>query len=191
MHYVRDVRSIVFLTVAAIVAACAVIRALPAEHEAAADTSHPQEIRGVSLDALDNGHGLPVSALRAVLDTKSGSTLDPARLEHDRTALRQLLESRGYLASRVDAPSVTFANGGAYVVFSIVVGQKFHFRDIKLVGVNARDTGLVTIGAWDLANLERVERVRGALAGGAHKTVVASVTTDATAAAVDVEFTAR
>ncbi len=185
-------RSIALLTVAAVAAVWAVVRHLPAENEAVAETAHPQQIVGVSLDALDNGHALPVSALRAVLDTKSGDLLDPTNLEHDRAAIRTVLEGRGFLGARVEAPTVTFSGGGAYVVFAVSCGTVYHFRDITTSGLNARDAGLVTLGAWDTANPERVERVRQALAevaGG--KTVIATLHTDTAANAVDVEFSIK
>lgn len=186
-------RSVAVLTLAAIAAAYAVVRALPAEHEASADNPHPQQILGVSFDGGDakSGHGLPVSALRGVLATKPGDTLDPATLAHDRAALHDLLASRGYLAATIDAPTVTFSSGGAYVVFSIAVGDRYHFRDISLAGVGAREAGLVTIGAWDTASLERVERVRQALEAAVHQPVAARITTDAAASAVDVQFATR
>ena len=186
-------RSIALLTVAAVAAVWVVVRHLPAENEASAGPAeHPQQIKGVSLDALDNGHALPVSALRAVLDTQPGDLLDATHLEHDRVALRTVLEGRGFLGARVDAPSVTFSGGGAYVVFAVSCGTVYHFRTITTTGVRARDAGLVTIGAWDSASPERVERVRQALAdvsGG--KPVVATLRTDAAANAVDVEFAIR
>lgn len=186
-------KSVLLLTALAIAGGWAVVRHLPSEPEAAAAiTDHPQQIAGVSIDGLDAGRTLPVSALRAVLDTKAGDAIDPAKLDHDRAAMRAVLESRGYLAAKIDAPSVTFSDGRAFVVFSVSMGQVFHFRNVTTAGINPRDTGLITIGSWDVANPERIERVRQALADvSPGKQVVASTHTDAAAAAIDVDFTVR
>ena len=186
-------RSVLLLTALALAGGWAVVRHLPSEPEAAAAaTDHPQQIAGVSIDGLDAGRTVPISALRSVLETKAGDSLDATKLDHDRAAMRTVLESRGYLATTIDAPSVTFANGQAFVVFSIAMGQVFHFRDVTHAGISARDSGLITIGSWDSANPERIERVRQALADvSPKKTVVATTHIDAAAAAIDVDFTVR
>jgi outer membrane protein assembly factor BamA len=189
------VRSVLLLTALAIAAGYVVVRHLPDEPEAsAAITDHPQQIASVSIDGLDAGRTIPVSALRSVLATKAGDALDAQKIDHDRAAMTSVLEARGYLAAKIDAPSVTFADGHAYVVYSVSTGQVFHFRNVTSSGIGARDRGLITIGAWDTASPERIERVRQALAETAanvKKSVVASTHIDASAAAIDVDFTVR
>ncbi len=183
-------RSLLLLTLVAAVAAWAVVRQLP-ENEAIAQptlSSHPQEIRSI---ALDGGRGLPLSTLRAALTTRIGDVIDRDHLALDRAALQTALETRGYLTAKVAPPTVTFSNGGAYVMFSIDRGPAYHFRTIELVNVKERDAGVITIGAWDTANPERLERVRQALADvltrqGKPARVTTELRTDVSASAVDV-----
>ncbi|MCX5747374.1 MAG: hypothetical protein NT062_33325 [Proteobacteria bacterium] len=196
-------RSVLLLTLIAAAAAWAVVSHLP-ESEAVADSSlatvvsmapqgmAPQGVRSVALD----GRGLPLAAMRAALATKVGTTLDRDQLAADRATLQHMLETRGFLHAKVDAPSVTFSGNGAYVLFAIERGPEFHVRDVKLVGVSERDVGMVTIGAWDVANPDRIERVRQALEASIlsaspvrTRHVTADVTTDLAASAVDVVFT--
>jgi len=75
-----------------------------------------------------------------------------------------------------------------FVVFPIERGAEFHVRDVKLVGVEPSNAGIVTIGAWDTANPERIERVRQALENAHVGHVSATLETDAAASAVDVTF---
>src|ERR1041385_1006898 len=153
-------RSVLAVILVAAVAVGVVVRELP-EGEATADTQlhRAQEIQSIAFD----GRGLPVMAMRQILGSRTGELLDSAKLERDRAALQAFLAARGYLAARVEAPSVTFApNGGAYVSFAIAQGPMFHVRNVGLVGASVED-GVVTIAPGDDASAERLERARQAL----------------------------
>jgi len=187
-------RPLLVLIVLAAVAAGVLVHELP-EGEAKADTQvlRAQEIQNIAFD----GRSLPVMAMRQILASRPGDLLDSAKLERDRASLQAFLEARGFLAARVDVPSVTFApNGGAYVSFAIAQGPMFHVRNVRLVGASDQD-GVVTISPGDDASAERIERARQALVSSlplkAHKqaTVTLKMHTDLAASAVDVELIAR
>jgi len=142
-------RPLLVLIVLAAVAAGVLVHELP-EGEAKADTQvlRSQEIQSIAFD----GRSLPVMAMRQILASRPGDLLDSAKLERDRASLQAFLEARGFLAARVDVPSVTFApNGGAYVSFAIAQGPMFHVRNVRLVGASDQD-GVVTISPGDDAS---------------------------------------
>lgn len=191
-------RSLILVIAALAIGGGLAARYLPAK-EAQADeapaqisTGGAQVVRSV---AIDGGRNLPYAALRSVLATKAGDALDAQRLEHDRAALAAELADRGYLAAKVAPASVTFARGGAYVVFDIEPGRMFHLRTITVTGPGRRDADVVTLAAGDEAIRERIARARQSLAdtyarrGG--KLVELTVRPDAAAAAVDVELATR
>src|SRR5262249_37412250 len=132
----------------------------------------------------------------AVISTKVGDRVDEHRLEADRAALKTELEARGYLAAKVAPASITHgARGGAYIVFDIERGPMFHLRSVTVTRPGQRDTAGGRVRAGDDAIAERLALARQALAdsfayhGG--KQVELRVTTDAAAAAVDVELATR
>ena len=184
----RVVLVLLLVTVACIALA---IRNLPEQDIVSARTF---DVRSV---AIDGGHGLPLAALRSVLHTEVGRTLEDAALDHDRAALETALEERGYLAAHVSQPSVTYdAQGGAYVVFDIERGPMFHLRSVEITGPGEREVGVVTLSAGDEAVRERVEHARQALldtfaARGRKAEVELTQRTDFAAAAVDVVLTTR
>jgi len=191
------VRSIAVVTAFVIMAAWAGFRYLPAitaSAEAAVNrrVARLQEVRSVSLD----GHDLPSSRLRAVLETRPGDQLDPARLLRDRDAMEHALADLGYLAARVEPATVTFdAAGAAYLTFEIDHGAQFHLRNVRVTGPG-KDAGVITLVAGDDAVRGRIERSRQALADslarrGRPAEVELSVRTDLAAAAVDVVLATR
>ena len=192
------------LVAAAAAGAWATVRHLPgsvsssAEAPAAAEPS-PAQIsaqREVQSIALDGGRGLPLASLRDCLATHQGDQLDAGRLAQDRAALEHELESRGYLAARVEPAIVTFSpSGGAYVTFPITAGPVFKLRSVTVKGAPIKDASVVTLIAGDEAVASRIERARVTLADalgrrGKPATITVALTTDAAAAAVDVELVA-
>ena len=190
-------RSLGFVVAVVIVAAWAMFRYLPATTaNAEAAVNRPigrlQEVRSVSFD----GHKLPASRLRAVLETHPGDQLDAQRLVRDRDAMERALADLGYLAARVAPAVVTFDTAGAaYVTFEIDQGLMFHLRNVTVTGAG-RDTAVVTLTAGDDAIRGRIERARQGLADGLARrgrpaSVELSVHTDLAAAAVDVVLATR
>lgn len=191
-------RTLVLLTLLVGVGAWAGIRQLPEGEAQAEDKAAPgaTDLQQVQSIALDGGRGLPSAALRAVISTKIGDRIDEHRLEADRAALKAELEARGYLAAKVAPATVTHgARGGAYIVFDIERGPMFHLRSVTVTGPGQRDAAVVRLAAGDDAIGERLALARQALAdssayhGG--KQVELRLTTDAAAAAVDVELATR
>ena len=184
-------------TLAAVATTLVVVHEVLPEREAAAKDAvalpHVQEVQSISIE----GRHLPMLALRETLTTHVGDKLDGARLERDRAALESTLVASGYLAAHVDAPVVTFGDGGAaFVTFAVAQGEMFHLRSVTVTGATARDAGVLTIGRGDEAIADRIERARAGVAErlattrGAHG-VTARRQVDATAAAVDVELIAN
>jgi len=185
-----------FLVATALVAASAwgLLRQLPeGEAQASPHASRPQEIESVSLD----GERLPVAALRDVLATHAGDLVDSAKLEHDRSALQAALARRGYLRANVSPAQVTFDDdGGAFVTFAIDQGTEFHVRSVNVAGAPAKDAGVVTITAGEVASPVHIEEERQALATrlaarGKQATVTVQIATDDAAGAVDVTLVAQ
>jgi len=151
----------------------------------------PQQIQSVSID----GRALPLAALRAVVSTEPGATLDMARLEKDRIALEAELAARGHLAAHVDPATVSYgATGGAFVTFQVTKGPVFKLRSVTVTGASPRDAGVVTLTAGDDAIADRIERARQQLADslaarGKPSQVTVSVRPDQAAGVVDVELT--
>ncbi|MBA3452160.1 MAG: hypothetical protein H0T42_03565 [Deltaproteobacteria bacterium] len=177
-------RSVLVLLVCAAVGACTVEAAQPA-------LLPPQLIQSVSID----GRALPLAALRSVLATRPGLTLDAARLEQDRLALGAELAARGHLAATVEPASVIYGPaGGAFVTFQVTKGPVFKLRSVTVIGANERDAGVVTLSAGDDAIADRIERARHALdetllrRGKASRVTVAT-RADLAAGVVDVELT--
>jgi len=170
------------------------IRHLPQEAQAEPVISNvkPQEIRSVGLD----GRGLPMAALRSVLETQVGNIVDRAAIERDRKALTETLVGRGYLAANVGEARVTFGVGGAaYVVYPIQQGPLFRVRSINVEGASAAEAGVVTL-AGEVADAERIGLARKAVeervrVRGKQSAVVASLSLDNAAGLVDVRLTAR
>jgi hypothetical protein len=206
------VRAIVITTAVVVIAAWVMLRRLPtteANVEAAVNrpVARLQEVRSVALD----GRNLPEARLREVLRTRTGEQLDSTRLERDREAMEQRLAELGYLAARVDPPTVTFDRAGAaYVTFEIDQGKLFHLRTVEVTGAG-RDAVVVTLTSGDLAVRHRIESARDALSDALERradqrpghravrgepreppsSVELSVHTDLAAAAVDVTFATR
>jgi outer membrane protein assembly factor BamA len=186
-------RSLLLAAGLAAAAAWGLVRHLP-EGEARAEPQivRSQELESVALDA----HDLPVTSLREVLASRAGDPLDRAKLEHDRAALQNALAARGYFAAKVGAADVSFdEHGGAYVTFAIDQGPEFHVRTVEVTGATAKDAGVVTLTAGEVASPARFAQAREALAErlaarGKPATVTVEVTTDEAAAAVDVVLSA-
>ena len=185
-----------FLVATALVAASAwgLLRQLPeGEAQASPHASRPREIESVSFD----GDRLPVAALRDVLATHAGDLVDAAKLEHDRSALEAALAGRGYLRAKVSPAQVTFdEDGGAFVTFAIDQGNEFHVRSVNVAGAPAKDAGVVTITAGEVASPRHIEEERQALATrlaarGKQATVTVQIATDDAASAVDVTLVAQ
>jgi outer membrane protein assembly factor BamA len=188
-------RSLILLTVLAAATTWVVVHQLP-EGEAVAEvasTTRPQEVQSIAFD----GHALPTAALRALLATRQGDLLDARTLERDRTTLEHALTERGYLAARVEPPTVTFnAAGGAFVTFAISQGKLFHLRTVTVTGSTTRDAGVVTLTTGDDASADRLERARQMLGEnlsrrGKTATVSIELHQDPAAALVDVVLAAR
>lgn len=187
-------RSIVFVTAVVILAAWAMVARLPeptANAEVAVDrpVARMQEVRSISLD----GQHLLQARLRAVLETRPGDQLDPARLERDRAAMERALSDLGYLAAHIEPAAVTFDDSGAaYVTFDVDQGRMFHLRHIEVTGPS-KDAAVVTLAPGDDAIQGRLQRARDALSEGLARRgkpalVDLSVRTDLAAAAVDVKL---
>lgn len=190
-------RSIALVIAAIIVVVWAMFRHGPvtsstAEAAVNRPAAHLQEVRSVSLD----GHKLPSSQLREVIQTHPGAQLDSEGLQRDRAAMERALADLGHLAARVEPAVVTFdAAGAAYVTFEVDQGPMFHLRNIQVTGAG-KDATIVTLAAGDAAIRTRIERARQELADtlarrGKPATVELSVHTDVAAAAVDVVLTTR
>lgn len=151
-----------------------------------------QEIQSVSFD----GRNLPLAALRDVLATRAGNLIDLDTVKRDRAALEQTLVGRGYLAAKVAEPRVTFGAGGAvYVTFAIAQGPLFRIRNVTVLGATVADAGVVTLGAGEIADADRIGNARRALEArlrvrGKTTTVDAKLALDATHGVVDVELAA-
>jgi outer membrane protein assembly factor BamA len=184
------------LTVAVIVAVWATARHPDpeADADAAVDppSAQPQEVRSISLD----GHQLPLSRLRSVLETHTGEQIDHARIDRDRDAMERALSDLGYLAARVQPAAITFdAVGAAYVTFEIDKGKLFHLRNVEVTGAG-KDAAIVTLSPGDDAVRTRIDHARQALSDGLARrgkptTVELAVHTDLAAAAVDVTLATR
>ena len=185
-------RVVLVLLLATVVCVAFAIRNLPDDEVVV--TARTFQIKSV---AIDGGHGLPLAALRSVLHSQVGAQLDDTALDHDRAALEEALEERGYLAAHVAPPSVTYdATGGAYIVFDIDRGPMFHLRSVAVTGPGEREIGVVTIAAGDEAVRERVEHARQALLDtierrGRKAEVALTQRADFAAAAVDVVLETR
>lgn len=186
------------LLVAAGLAAAAmwgVVHQLPeGEAEAEPQAVRPREVQSVS---LDGGPRLPEAALRAVLETHAGEQLEQAKLDHDRAAMQDALAARGFLAASVGPAQVTFDEAGAaFVTFSVETGREFHVRSVAVTGATAKDAGVVTIAAGEVASATRIAEARDTLADrlaarGKRGDVTVQMTTDTAAAAVDVVLSAQ
>jgi hypothetical protein len=186
-------RTLALLTVMVVFGAWAVIRHLP--EVAQADTLS-MDRRLVQSISIDGGRRLPNAAMRAAVSTKVGDLLDARKLEQDRAAIEAELEQRGYLSARVSPATVTHGpRGGAYVVFDVEPGPMYHLRSVTVTGPGQRDAAVVRLAAGDEASQERISRARQALAdsfsrrGGKHVELL--MTTEVSAAAVDVELATR
>lgn len=186
-------RTLALLTALLSVSAWAVVHHLP--EEAQADTRPALDARQVQSIALD-GRNLPSSALRAAISTRIGDLVDEARLERDRAAIQAELFARGHLAAKVAPASVTHGpRGGAYLVFDVEPGPLFHLRSVTVTGPGQRDAAVVRLAAGDEAIQGRVLLARQTLAdaylGRGGKQVDLRVTSDAAAAALDVELATK
>ena len=188
-------RSLLLAAGLAAAAVWGVVHHLP-EGEAEAE---PQAVRArqVQSVSLDGGPRLPMAALREVLATHAGDSLDEAKLDHDRTAMQQALAARGFLAANVGAAQVSFDEAGAaYVTFAVETGPEFHVRSVAVTGATAKDAGVVTLATGEVASAARIAEARDALADrlaarGKRGSVTVQTTTDAAAAAVDVVLSAQ
>lgn len=189
-------RALLALMTIALAAGWAGIRYLPtdAQAEPVVLNARPQEIRSV---ALDGDRGLPVGALRDVLETKAGGLIDLAAVKRDRAALQAELVERGFLAATVGEARVTFGAGGVvYVVFPIQQGPVFHLRHVTVEGAKATEAGIVTFAGGDVADADRIARARKAveerlLVRGKQHVVEASLSLDAAAGVADLTLSAR
>jgi hemolysin activation/secretion protein len=179
---VRPLLLVTALTTVASAAIAAVVVMPEGEADAHAAPAHVQEVQSIALD----GRHLPVQQLRQTLTTHVGEKLDAVKLQRDRNALETSLVGQGYLTAHV-AEKVTFARGGAaFVTFAVEQGPLFHLRS-----VSARDSGVLTIGKGDVAQADRLERARVALAERLGKPVAIHQAVDVNAGVVDVELVAR
>ncbi len=172
------------------------IRHLPDDEAQAAPVAgdvRPQEVLSVSLD----GSGLPMAALRDVLETQPGTLIDLAAVQRDRAALTKVLVDRGYLAARVETARVTFGAGGAvYVTFPIAQGPLFRIRNINVAGASASEAGIVTLAGGEVADADRIALTRRAVEArlkvrGKQDAVDATLALDVIAGLVDIQLTAR
>lgn len=171
------------------------IRHLPdeAQAEPVARDVRPQEILSVSLD----GRGLPMAALRGVLETQAGALIDLATVQRDRVSLTKVLVDRGYLAARVDTARVTFGAGGAvYVTFPIEQGPLFRIRNINVAGASASEAGIVTLAGGEVADADRIALTRRAVEArlkvrGKQNAVDAALALDTALGLVDIQLTAH
>jgi hemolysin activation/secretion protein len=157
----RVVLKILVLTLGAAAAATVVVCELP-ERQADAEphTSRPLEVQSVALEGRD----LPIAALRSVLVSHSGDTVDTVKLTEDRAALRGALVSSGYLDAKVQAAQVVFdASGGAYLTFAVTPGPLFHVGKVTVTGAQTSDSGILTVGRGDVVRTDRLEQARDAL----------------------------
>jgi len=190
------VRALLAVMTIALAAGWVGIRHLPADAQAEPVTlnARPQEIRSVS---LDGDRGLPMAALRDVLETKAGGLIDLAAIKRDRAALQAVLIERGYLAATVGDARVTFGAGGVvYVTFPIQQGPVFRLRNITVEGASATEAGIVTFAGGDVADAERIARARKAVeerlrVRGKQHVVEASLSLDAAAGVADLTLSAR
>lgn len=188
-------RSVLTLIAAVAVCALVAVRYLP-HNEAKAARIPPTgaELREVKSIAFAGGWGMPYAALRAQVSTQIGELLDDTQLERDRQSIERELNSRGYLAARVTAPSVTHApEGGAYIVFDIERGPLFTLRSIEVTGPGKDHAGVITLAPGDDALGDRISRAGQAVTDtlarhGKRSKVEIKLTTDPIAATVDVEL---
>ena len=188
-------RAVLLLSVIVLAAGWVGIRHLPdeAQAEPVVLDVRPQEVLSVALD----GRGLPMAALRDVLETQAGALIDLATVKRDRVALTDVLVSRGYLAARVEDPRITFGAGGAvYVTFPIKQGPLFRIRNVTVVGASAAQIGVVTLAAGEVADADRIALARKSVeerlrVRGKQDAVAASLALDTTAGVVDLQLTAR
>lgn len=186
-------RSLVLLTVLAAATGYGVIRTLPSsDAEPAAAPAKAHQVESIAFE----GRALPVPALRAVLSTHTGDTLDIARLEKDRVAVEAELVARGYLAAKVAPAQVGFDAGGAFVTFAVTQGPLYHVHAIAVTGATARDAGVVTLVAGDPVEADRLAHARDALsarlgARGKSGAVAVELARDDREATVDVELSVR
>jgi hypothetical protein len=186
------VRSLLLLTLLTAIAAVLVVQSLP-EGDASAGgiPHHTKRVESITID----GRGLPLSRMRAALETAIGSDIDTQTLARDRAALEDVLASRGYLSGRVASPVVTYGpSGGVYVVFDVERGPLYHVRSITLAGPGWGDAGVVTLVPGDEALPDRLDYVRRTaehtLANhGMDAAIELSVRHDAFAHLVDVTLT--
>jgi hypothetical protein len=189
------VRAVVLLSVIVLAAGWVAIRHLPdeAQAEPVVLDVRPQEVLSVSLD----GRGLPMAALRDVLETRPGSLIDLATVQRDQVALTDELVSRGYLAARVETPRVTFGAGGAvYITFPIKQGPLFRIRNITVAGASAAEAGVVTLAGGEVADADRIALARKSVEArlrvrGKQDAVAATFALDTAAGLVDLQLTAR
>lgn len=153
-----DVRSFLVLLGLVAVVAVATLQMLPSgDAHATTVVARADEVRSIAID----GDDLPMAQLRQRLATRVGDTLDAVRLDRDRAALEGYLVARGYLAAKVNPPSITFgAQGGAFIVFEIDRGALYHLGEVTLEGGDWKHAGVVTILAGDEADAGRLARAR-------------------------------
>jgi len=188
-------RSALMLLVAVAVCALVAVRYLPHNEAKAAEIQSVEApSRDVKSVAFAGGWGMPYAALRAAVSTQIGEKLDDTQLERDRQAVERELNSRGYLAAHVTAPSVTLApEGGAYIVFDIERGPLFTLRTIQVTGPGKDHAGVITLAPGDDALGDRISRAGQAVTDtlarhGKHSNVEIKLATDPIAATVDVEL---
>ena len=200
LHFPSGVKSLLVLPV--LVAAAAAGAWATVRHGASSADAQPmaaaaeaqREIQSVS---LDGGRGLPLATLRDCLSTHPGEQLDAGKLVQDRAELERELESKGYLAARVEPAIVTFRPaGGAYITFPISAGPVFKLRSVTVKGARLSDSSVLTLAVGDDAVANRIERARATLADalgrrGKSVTVTVAMTTDAAAGTVDLELLAK
>lgn len=187
-------RSLSLLALVAAVLAGGSIRHVPTE--AAADPvplALSNKVQSIAIDA----RGLATSSLRAALVTHEGDVLDATRLADDRDALAAALVADGYLDAQVTDAKVTQTPSGAYVVFGIEQGSKFHVGAVTVRGATEKDAGVVALVEGDLATADRIELARQSLVerlaarGAKTDGVVAVLREDAAAATVNIELIAH
>lgn len=185
------------LVAAAAAGAWATVRHTASGVEAQPMAAAAEAQRQIQSVSFDGGRGLPLASLRDCLSTHPGEQLDAGKLVQDRAMLEQDLESKGYLAARVEPAIVTFSPaGGAYITYPISAGPVFKLRSVTVKGAPIKDASVVTLMAGDDAIASRIERARATLADalgrrGKPATVTVAMTSDVAAGAVDVVLLAK
>ena len=148
-------------------------------------------VASITLD----GQNLPLAALRGVMDTRPGASLDHDVLAHDRAAMSAALVARGFLAASVKPAVITWADDAAYISYEVAQGPMFRIGKVTVTGATDKDA-VITISSGDDAIASRIESARQILADnlarhGKRHDVEITQTVDRAASVVDVTLATR